>query len=552
VKTTLPTKLRLMIQKELPPNVTPSILSVGSTEQPSLPTHFSIWDRLTRLGSAPAAEPQSLAAALASLALVGLLTIAGLWMESIIKGPNLAILYMLAVVFSALRWGRRAAIVSAVAGAFTFDFFFVPPVRSFVVGDLWYSITLIGLLAVGLLVSILTLNAKEEARAAQRREAQTASLYFFTKSLAEASRASKLHQILDAISRHVPETFQRAIVVLLPGSDGLTVHFRSAELVFDEPERAAAAWVFESGHEAGCGTEAFSVSKIRYRPLKTWQGVVGVIGMLANDSKELLALDQQQLLDTLLNQAALAITRADLAEKAARAELLQETDRLQKALLNSISHNLRTPITSVMGALTSVLEDGALLDPATQRNLLETAQAETSKLNRLVQNLLDMSRLEGGAIHVKREPSDIHDVIGAALEQLGEPARKHPISIAIAPSLPLVAMDQVLIVQVLVNLVDNALKYSPADAPIEIEARMNNWELEIRVADRGNGIEEQDLERVFDKFFRGASPGAPCGAGLGLSICKGFVNAHGGQIQANRRTEGGTEVAFFLPMDTNR
>ena len=373
---------------------------------------------------------------LASLALVGLLTIAGLWIESIIKGPNLAILYMLAVVFSALRWGRRAAIVSAVAGAVTFDFFFVPPVRSFVVGDLWYSITLIGLLAVGLLVSILTLNAKEEARAAQRREAQTASLYFFTKSLAEASRASKLHQILDAISRHVPETFQRAIVVLLPGSDGLTVHFRSAELVFDEHERAAAAWAFENGHEAGCGTRAFSVSKIRYRPLKTWQGVVGVVGILANNSKELFALDQQQLLDTFWNQAALAITRADLAEKAARAELLQETDRLQKALLNSISHNLRTPITSIMGALTSVLEDGALLDAATQRNLLETAQDEASKLNRLVQNLLDMSRLEGGAIHMKKEPCDVHDVIAQPWEQIGEPAPNHRFRSLSLPACP--------------------------------------------------------------------------------------------------------------------
>ncbi|MDQ2947504.1 MAG: DUF4118 domain-containing protein [Acidobacteriota bacterium] len=535
-----------MLQEDFSYNAASSLTSEEASGQP----RFSLWDQLIRLGSAPAGEPQGWGVALASLALVGLLTMAGLWIEPVIKGPNLAILYMIAVVFSALRWGRRAAIVSAAAGAFTFDFFFVPPVRSFVVGDLWYSITLIGLLAVGVLVSILTLNAKEEARGARRREAQTASLYFFTKSLAEASRASKLHQILDAISRHVPETFQRAIVVLLPDAGGLTVRFRSPELDFDERERMAAAWVFENGQEAGCGTEAFSSSKVRYRPLQTWQGVVGVIGILANNSKDLLVGDQQQLLDTFLNQAALAITRADLAEKAARAELLQETDRLQKALLNSISHNLRTPITSVVGALNTVLEDGALLDAATQRHLLETAQGEATKLNRLVQNLLDMSRLEGGAIHVKKELCDVHDVIGAALEQLGEPTRKHPISITVAPGLPLVSMDQVLIVQVLVNLVDNALKYSPVDAAIEIEAGLNGGQLEIRVADRGKGIQEHDLERVFEKFFRGASPGAPRGAGLGLSICKGFVNAHGGRIGAKRRSEGGTEVAFFLPVET--
>jgi two-component system, OmpR family, sensor histidine kinase KdpD len=211
---------------------------------------------------------------------------------------------------------------------------------------------------------------------------------------------------------------------------------------------------------------------------------------------------------------------------------------------------LRTPITSVIGALNSVLEDR--LDAATQRHLLETAHDEAAKLNQLVQNLLDMSRLESGAVHVKTEPCDVHDVIGAALDQLGEMGRRRPISIAIEPRLPLVPMDQTLIVQVLANLADNALKYSPADSPIEIEARLNGDDLCVRVADRGNGIPEQDLDRVFEKFFRGASPRGSRGAGLGLSICKGFVNAHGGRIWAQRREQGGTEVIFMLPAEVKR
>jgi len=232
--------------------------------------------------------------------------------------------------------------------------------------------------------------------------------------------------------------------------------------------------------------------------------------------------------------------------------LLQEADKLQKALLNSVSHNLRTPLASVLGALNSVLEDGALLDAPTKQSLLKTAQEEARRLDWLVKNLLDMTRLEGGAIRVKTEPCDVHDVVGAALHQLGETAQNHAISVAIAPDLPLVPMDDALIVQVLVNMLDNALKYSPGDAPIDIEARLDTGQLEIRVLDRGRGIPEQELERVFEKFFRVALPGAPKGVGLGLSICKGFVEAHNGRILAKRRTQGGTELAFFLPLEAKR
>lgn len=484
-----------------------------------------------------------------SLVIIGLITVVGAWVEPVIRGPNLAVFYMLAVVFSAMRWERRAVIISAISSALLFDYFFVPPYRSFVIGDGWYLITLIGLLAVGLLISTLVVATREEAAASRRSEFHIAALCALAQSLAAET---KLGKIIDALDRHVLATLQRPITVLMPDAGGLTVRTLSAESACDERENAAASYAFETDQETGSGTDHFSDSRMHYLPLKAWRGVVGVVGIQAADWKEWHSGGGQQLLRSFMSQAALAVTRADLVNKAQQAEVLQEADKLQKALLNSVSHNLRTPLATIIGALNSVLEDGALLDAPTQQSLLETAQEEAGRLNCLVQNLLDMTRLEGGAVRVKAEPCDVHDVVGAALHQLSEAARSRPVSIAITPDLPLVPMDHVLIVQVLVNMLDNALKYSPGDAPIEIEAKLNAGQLEIRVLDRGRGIPEQELIRVFDKFFRCAHQGAPRGAGLGLSICKGFVEAHKGRILAKRRSRGGTELAFFLPLEANR
>jgi two-component system, OmpR family, sensor histidine kinase KdpD len=532
------------MQEEFPYAAGPKLLTHFSTDQNSAGRSMLSWkDRILRLEEPPAG--QDWRGVPSSLAIVGFITIVGFWVEPHIRGSNLAIFYMLAVVFSAVRWGRRSVAISAISSAVLFDYFFVPPYRSFVIGDVWYLITLIGLLAVGLTVSTLMVATKEEARASRRSEANIAALYALTKSLAAESR---LDRIVDVLERHVLETFRRPIILILPNAGGPSVSFRSPGLASDDREGAAAACAFENDQEAGYGTDRFADLPVRYLPLKAWGGVVGVAGIQAEGWKEWHSIDRQQLLRSFMSQAALAITRADLVKRARQAEVLQETDKLQKALLNSVSHNLRTPLASVIGAINTVLEDGALLDAPTQQSLLKTAQEEARKLDRLVQNLLDMTRLEGGAIRVRTELCDVHDVVGAALEQLGDATRGHAISTTFPADMPLVPMDQVLIVQVLVNMLDNALKYSPGEAPIEIEARLNSGQLEVRVLDRGVGISEQELERVFEKFYRGTPHGAARGAGLGLSICKGFVEAHNGRILAKCRAQGGTEVAFFLPV----
>jgi two-component system, OmpR family, sensor histidine kinase KdpD len=476
--------------------------------------------------------------------LVALITVSGFWIAPIVGGPYLIVLYMLGVVFSALRWGRWVALVGAGLSALLFDYYFVTPNRRFAVTDFWYLITLLSLLAVAFIVSTLAANAREDARLARTREAYTATVYAFTESLAAAS---SLEQILQAIGQHIGDAFHRPLVILLPGNKGLEARFCSADFIVDENESAAAAWAFENGQAAGNGM--FPAAQAHYLPLRTWRGTVGVLGFQPESSTTLLPADQQQLLGAFVNQAALAITRAQLAEEAQRAKLLQETDKLQKALLNSISHNLRTPMASVTGALNSVLEDGHLLDPSTQRELLETAREESKRLDRLLRDLLDMTRLEGNAIHIKTELCDVQDVVGAALAQLGQPAKLRRMSVVVPPDLPLIPMDSALIAQVIVNLLENALKYSEAESPIAIEAQLAGDELQLSVLDGGNGIPEEDVERVFEKFYRGASAGGAKGAGLGLSICKGFIEAHNGRIWVERRPQGGTEVKFTVPTE---
>jgi two-component system sensor histidine kinase KdpD len=227
----------------------------------------------------------------------------------------------------------------------------------------------------------------------------------------------------------------------------------------------------------------------------------------------------------------------------------QSADRLQKALLNSISHNLRTPLASIAGALSSLAEEQSL-SPEVRRELIETARQEASKLNRLVGNLLDMSRLEAGTVSVRTELCDVQDVIGTALAQLGDLGRSHEISVAVPPGMPLVPMDFVLMTQVVQNLLENALKYSSVGTPVAVSARLAGTDrVEIIVTDRGIGIPDSEVDRVFERFYRGERASARDGGiGLGLSICKGFVEAHRGRIQARRRRQGGTAITVALPL----
>jgi two-component system sensor histidine kinase KdpD len=484
---------------------------------------------------------------LQSILLVGAGTLLSALVYPLFSPANLVMIYLLTVVIVAIYLGRGPSLLAAVLSVLAFDYFFVPPELTLAVSDTEYLLTFVGLLVVSLVISNLAVRVREQAEVALHRQTQTAELYALSRDLAVAIGQDA---IMQAILTHVSQTFSREVVVLLPDAsrDAVKPGTLSPGFELNENELAVAAWAFQHGQPAGRGTDTLPAASVHYLPLKTARGVVGVLGVKPSDPNSRLSPDQLHLLETFASQAALAIERAQLAEQARQAEVLQATEKLQTALLNSISHDLRTPLVSITGALSSLQEDDVELDEATRRSLVENAREEAERLNRLVGNLLDMTRIEAGALKVVCEPCDVQDVIGAALESLDGWLCSRPLTVDVPSDLPLVLMDFVLMVQVLVNLLDNALKYSPPGTPIEVRAHVDGAEAHIQVADRGVGIPPDDLERVFDKFYRVQQPGQVTGTGLGLSICKGIVEAHGGRIWAHNRDGGGTVVAVALPL----
>jgi len=461
---------------------------------------------------------------------------------------NLVMVYLLAVVVAGVFLGRGPSILVSILGALAFNFTAIEPYYTFAISDAEYILTFIGLFVVGLVISELTARVRNQAETALRREAETSTLYEFSRDLAVAIG---LEEIVQAVSDNVSRTFGREVAVFLPDSNEkgtLKVADRSSGFILDENEMAVASWVFQHGQVAGRGTDTLSASTARYIPLKTARGVVGVLGVRPKEEGRYLTPDQRRLLETFASQAALAIERAQLAEQAQQAQLLQATEKLQTALLNSISHDLRTPLVTIIGALSSLAESGPAMDAEIRQSLIHTAREEADRMNRLVENLLHMTRLEAGALRVVKQPGDIQDAIGTALENLKDHLQGRNISVTIDPGMPLVPMDFTLIVQVLINLIDNALKYSPPDSLVEIQAQYDDQEVLVKVSDRGIGIPAGELERIFEKFYRVHRPESISGTGLGLSICKGIVETHGGRIWAENRPGGGTTITFTLPL----
>ena len=351
-----------------------------------------------------------------------------------------------------------------------------------------------------------------------------------------------------AAVRHVTEVFATEVAILLPAAEGgLVSQGGASSFDQDANDLGVARWVFEHRQPAGLGTPTLPGARALYLPLVASSGTLGVLGARPSNPHAFDAPEQIHQLETFANQTTLALERARLAEEARVAEVHVETERLRSSLLSSVSHDLRTPLATITGAASTLLASGARVDDDTQRELLESMRDEAERLNRLVHNLLEMTRLESGALQLNRDWHPMEEVVGAALRRLGKRLAGRRVDVSIAPELPLVLMDDVLVEQVLINLLDNALKYTPAGTSIRLAATASEERVTVEIADHGPGLPRGEEERVFDKFYRGGAA-ATRGVGLGLAIVKGIVHAHGGHVWAHNLPEGGAAFFFTLPL----
>ncbi len=458
---------------------------------------------------------------------------------------NLVMIYLLAVVLAATRLGRKPAMLTAFLSVVAFDFFFVPPRFTFAASDPEYLVTFVALFTVGIVISTLVSQSRERAEAIREREVQTASLYYLSRDLAVAS---DLTGILDAMVRNIEESLGAHIAVLLPEGERLEVKRASSDLSLGIKESAVADWAFKNRSPAGRGTDTLVSAELLYLPMQTTGDVLGILGVRLREQADYTSPLSRRLVQAFATQAALAIERVHLGKKAEQAQILQARETLERALLNSISHDLRTPLVSITGALGALRDKGIPLEQEAREDLLDAAWEEAGRLNRFVGNLLDMTRLESGALKLRQEPCDVQDLFGCVLAALEPQLGARKIEVSVPSGLPLVRMDMVLMIQVVVNLLDNALKYTPRDSSVKLVAELAERTLTLTVSDRGPGISEDDLQRVFDKFYRVPVPEGAGGTGLGLSICKGIVEAHGGSIRAENRNDGGLRMTVTLPI----
>ncbi|HEY7653282.1 MAG TPA: sensor histidine kinase KdpD [Methylomirabilota bacterium] len=463
-------------------------------------------------------------------------------------GPsNLIMAYLLGVIVVASRCGRGPSLLASVLSVAAFDFFFVPPYFTFAVSDTQYVVTFSVMLVVALVISSLAVRIRAQAESARDREQRIAALYAMSRELASTRG---VRELLRVAVRHITEVFRAQAVVLLPEAGGRLVPGDGTVTGFpvDTSEAAVSQWVFEHGQVAGQGTDTLPGAAGLYLPLLGSRGTVGVLGLRPEDPRSLQGPEQLHQIETFAGQTALAIERARLAEEAEQAQVHAETERLRNSLLSSVSHDLRTPLASITGAASTLLDNEARLDAATRRDLLEALHEEADRLNRLVQNLLEMTRLEAGALQPQTEWHSVEEVVGAALGRFSKSLVGRPVTTRIPAELPLVPMDDVLIEQVLINLVDNALKYTPPGSPIEVTAEDTGTAVLVEVADRGPGLPPGEERRIFEKFHRTDPTPSVRGAGLGLAICRGIIRVHGGRIWAENRPGGGVAVRFTLPV----
>jgi two-component system sensor histidine kinase KdpD len=495
------------------------------------------------LGPAPRAALRDY---LEAVGVVALATGLSLLLRAHLQSTDIAMIFLLGVVVASSRLPQRASLLACLLGIAAFDFCFVPPYYTFAVSDARYVLTFGVMFVISLVMSRLTTRIREQAQAAREREQRTAALYGMTRELAAERNTADM---VRTAARHLRNTFGSEVLLFTAADDGhLTPDAALGAPPVDDKELAIARWVFDHGQLAGAGTTTLPATRWLYLPLVASGRTLGVAGIRPEDPRRFQDPVRRQLLETFAGQVAASLERVRLAGASQRAKLETEAERLRTALLSSLSHDLRTPLAGIEGAATSLLHDGGTHDPDARRELAQTIVEESRRMTRLVANLLDMVRLESGALQVQREWQPLEEVVGVALIRLDERLAGRTVTTTLPPDLPLLPIDGLLVEQVLINLIENALKYTPPGTPIDISARLGERQVIVEVADRGPGLPSGEEGRIFDKFYRARDEGRAGGAGLGLTICRGIVTAHGGRIWAEARPGGGTVFRFALPL----
>jgi two-component system sensor histidine kinase KdpD len=481
-------------------------------------------------------EPAGLKAYLVSLAFVSGAALVAYLLREAFGISSSALVFLIAVLASAVSFGLRASLFASFASVLAYDFLFLPPLYVVTIADPEDAAALFFFAVAAVIASNLAARLRAQAVNAQQKARIAQELYLFSRKLAGAAT---LDDLLWATAHQIALMLKVRVVLLLPSDGSLAV--RSGfppEDMLGEADLGAARWCFLKNEPAGRGADTLPGAKWRFMPLRTGRGVVGVAGIDSDRPGILLSPEESRLLDALLDQAAIAIDRVNLAAEAGRARLGEETGRLRSALLTSISHDLRTPLASILGSATSLLNHGKQFADEVKTSLLRTIQDEAERLNRFIGNLLDMTRLESGALVPQKGPVDLSEIIGATVQRASKILQNHEIEISLEPNLPMVSADSVLTEQVLFNIFDNAAKYAPQGSCIKVAAERENGLVAVHVFDEGEGIPESYLEKIFDKFYRVRHADRQrAGTGLGLSICRGFAEAMGGSISAANRTD---------------
>jgi two-component system sensor histidine kinase KdpD len=461
---------------------------------------------------------------------------------------NVDLVFLTAIVGVAVRFGLWPSLLASVASALCYNFFFLPPIYTFTIADP-HNIAAFSLFTlVAVIVSHVAARGRMQAVTAQTRMRTVESLYSFSRKLAGTAT---LDDVLWATAYQTALMLKVRVVLLLPSNGSISVKAGyPPEDTLDEADLAAAKWSWQNDRAAGRGSDTLPGAKRLFLPMHTGRGLIGIIGIDSDKAGPLLTPDQRRLLDALMDQGALAIERVRLVEDMDRVERTAETERLRSALLTSISHDLKTPLASVLGSAGTLRDLADKLTDAEKVELLGTIIDESERLNRFIANLLDMTKLESGAVTPKLAPHDMSEIIGSTLQRTAKILRHHSVELDLATDMPMVALDAVLFEQVLFNLLDNAAKYAAAGTAVSIRTWRDRDSVSLQILDEGDGIPADEIEHIFDKFYRvQKTDRVRPGTGLGLAISRGFIEAmHGTIMAANRPDRRGAVFTIRLPV----